>query len=134
MSVTSPPTRLRSNSSRQKQTTKTLNAIAKLSLKLEVVLLQRNSKQPGKFGGGGLDKGHTWETTQDVERVREHIRRGGNIGFICGPHTDLMVLDIDDPERFKALVALLGEPGRPWVETGSGKVLRLLPAPRRRRR
>jgi Protein of unknown function (DUF3987)/Bifunctional DNA primase/polymerase, N-terminal/Primase C terminal 1 (PriCT-1) len=65
--------------------------------------------------------GETWQITDDVQRIEQHLAGGGNIGNLAGEETALAIFDDDQPALFRAMEAALGPLGRPWVVTGSGK-------------
>ena len=76
-----------------------------------VVLLGTRSKRPNS---------KPWNITRDVDVIRRHVKRGGNIGLVCGPTSGVAVPDGDDLDRMRAMFAALGALAV-WVETGSGK-------------
>ncbi len=91
--------------------TRTLDAIR--TRQWSVVLLAARSKRPPKGGA--------WPVTTDADRVQSHVAAGGNVGLLCGKATGVAVLDPDKPEPWAEMVAELGEPGKAWVKTGSGR-------------
>jgi hypothetical protein len=78
----------------------------------QVVLLGSRSKRP---------IGQTWTITRDVDVIRRHVARGGNIGLVCGPESGVVVPDGDDLDRMRDMFATLGALAI-WVETGSRKI------------
>jgi len=90
---------------------RTLAAIARR--RLEVVLLARRAKYPD---------GASWQITRDPRVVADHLDRGGNLGIVAGPHNGCAILDPDDLAGWSDMVDALGQPGAPWVETGSGRL------------
>lgn len=77
----------------------------------QVVLLGKRSKKP---------TGKTWNITRDVDVIRRHVGRGGNIGLVCGPASGVAIPDGDDLDLMNAMFVALGALAI-WVETGSGK-------------
>jgi len=76
-----------------------------------IVLLRPRSKKP---------TGKTWEVTTDPAVAEHHWREGGNLGLVCGPDSNVAVLDFDKIEVVADMCTQLG-PLLPWVKTGSGK-------------
>ena len=62
-----------------------------------------------------------WTVTRDEARLVEHVTDGGNLGLVCHEQTGIAVLDCDHVDLWREMVDELGEPGKPWVRTGSGK-------------
>jgi hypothetical protein len=79
----------------------------------QTVLLGARSKKPAS---------EHWTITRDEALLRVHIQRGDNLGLIAHQDTGLAVLDADQMEAWGSMVAALGEPGVPWVRTGSEKL------------
>ena len=77
----------------------------------QIVLLGTRSKRPNR---------KPWHITSDVDVIRRHVERGGNIGLVCGPASGVAVPDGDDLERMRAMFTALGGLVV-WVETGSDK-------------
>jgi hypothetical protein len=79
----------------------------------ELVLLGAQTKKPS---------GAHWDVTTYPVRLTTWIaEHGRNVGNVCHERTRLMVLDPDKPDLWREMTDELGEPGRPWVRTGSGK-------------
>ena len=78
-----------------------------------VVLLAPQSKRP--------PRGQGWPITDQPERAEAHVAGGGNLGLLCGEATGVAVLDPDKTHLWAEMVQELGEPGKPWVRTGSGR-------------
>ena len=76
-----------------------------------LVLLGQRSKRP---------IGVAWEITDDRVVIGRHVRKGGNIGVVCGPESRLAVLDFDDLDAARAMMRSLGRIP-PTVLTGSRK-------------
>jgi hypothetical protein len=75
-----------------------------------VVLLPAKSKRPNK---------RPWPITGEPAVVKAHLCGGGNAGLVCGPDSDVSVVDIDKIEPARDMMKTLGRL-RPWVRTGSG--------------
>jgi hypothetical protein len=69
-----------------------------------------------------VSRSGSWPVTREVEQVRRHSETGGNIGLLAGPDSAVVIVDPDNLEPWAELVAQLGDPGRPSVRTGSGKL------------
>ena len=78
----------------------------------DIVLLEARLKRP--------PLGRPWCVTADSWLVEEHVRRGGNIGLVCGPSSDVAVVDIDEMPVGREMGAILGALAV-TVVTGSGK-------------
>lgn len=78
-----------------------------------VVLLGPRAKRPHT---------KTWEITADTDRADAHLEAGGNLGLITDENTGVAVLDPDDLPGWADMVDTLGQPGPPWVITGSGRL------------
>jgi hypothetical protein len=76
-----------------------------------VVLLKPRSKCP---------LGQRWFTTRDLDRIRGHLRSGGNVGLVCGPESGIAVPDFDDPGTAEEMFERLGPLPR-WVESQPGR-------------
>lgn len=87
----------------------TLNAVDQHGW--QVVLLAPKSKRP---------TGETWQITRDPDIIYNHYWKGGNLGLVCGPESNVMVLDFDKPGAYAEMCEQL-DPILTWVETGSGK-------------
>jgi Bifunctional DNA primase/polymerase, N-terminal len=70
---------------------------------------------------GKKPAGTHWEITKDPTVVSEWLEAGHNVGLVCGQPSGVAALDPDDPLAWADMTDTLGEPGVPWVETGSGK-------------
>ncbi len=77
----------------------------------QVVLLAKRSKKP---------IGEYWTITGDVDVIRRHVERVGNIGLVCGSASGVAVVDGDDVDVIRDMFSALGALAI-WVETGSGK-------------
>jgi hypothetical protein len=78
----------------------------------EIVKLRPHDKRPA---------GTEWECTRDPETVAAWLRRGHNIGLVAHERTGVAVLD-PDKIAWADLIDMLGQPCRPWVVTGSGRL------------
>jgi bifunctional DNA primase/polymerase-like protein len=65
--------------------------------------------------------GEHWETTTDADQVATWLDARHNIGLVCHQQTGVAVLDPDKPQ-WTDMIDTLGQPGLPWVITGSGKL------------
>jgi hypothetical protein len=63
-----------------------------------------------------------WIVTRDIPRIVNHVTRGGNLGLVCHERTGIAVLDADNLDLWREMTEDLGEPGKPWVKTGGGKL------------
>ncbi len=64
-----------------------------------------------------------WIVTRDIPRIVNHVTRdGGNLGLVCHERNRVMVLDPDKLDLWREMTDELGEPGKPWVQTGSKKL------------
>jgi hypothetical protein len=79
----------------------------------KVVLLESRMKRP--------PLGAPCDVTTVPQRIVAHVTADRNIGNVCHESTGLMVLDPDKLDLWHEMTAELGEPGKPWVRTGSGK-------------
>lgn len=75
------------------------------------VLLRPRSKRP---------VGTRWVTTSDIDRVRGHLRGGGNLGLVCGPDSGVAVPDFDQPAAADLMFRALGPLPR-WVQSRPGR-------------
>ena len=90
-----------------------LTCLAVVAHEWSVVLLQPRSKRP---------KGATWEITKLPSVITRHWKvNRGNIGLVCGPDSEVMVLDFDNILVATDMFRELGPLDAPWVKTGSGK-------------
>jgi hypothetical protein len=62
--------------------------------------------------------GDPWPITQDLDRIRRHVSRFGNVGLFCGQQSGVAVGDDDWRELFEVMESELGPLGRPWVQSG----------------
>jgi hypothetical protein len=76
-----------------------------------VLLAPREKKPPAK-----------WQITSDVDRVAQHLRRGGNLGLMCSEVDRVAAFDADDLLRWAEMIDTLGQPAAAWVETGRGRL------------
>jgi hypothetical protein len=72
--------------------------------------------------GGKKPDGARWQVTKDADTVASWFKAGANVGLVCHQRTGVAVLDPDDSVKWAHMVDELGQPGRPWVITGSGKL------------
>jgi hypothetical protein len=80
---------------------------------VRALVLRERSKLPWCRKG---ERRHV--ATHDADEVRDHLRKGRNVGLYAGSHA---VLDFDDLAGMRAMFDALG-PLTPTVVTGSGKV------------
>lgn len=78
----------------------------------QVVKLRARDKRPA---------GLHWEITRDADSVARWFATGHNVGLVCGPESGVLVLDPDRIE-WADMIDQLGQPGPPWVITGSGRL------------
>ncbi len=76
-----------------------------------LVLLGERSKRP---------VGSTWMITKDPGVICAHVKGGGNLGLVCGGGSGVAVLDFDDLDSAREMMAALGRIP-PTVLTGGGK-------------
>lgn len=74
----------------------------------------------GSGANGKKPTGQTWQITSNPDILRAHVEKGFNIGLVCGPKSQVAVLDFDVPDLMSAMFQELG-PLELTVETGSGK-------------
>ena len=79
----------------------------------QYVLLGAQSKKPA---------GAHWDVTVDPVLLTSWVAiQGKNVGNVCHELTGLMALDPDELDLWREMTDELGEPGKPWVLTGSKK-------------
>jgi hypothetical protein len=81
----------------------------------EAVLLYPRSKAPA------VKKYESVKPTNDLDAIRHHVEAGGNLALRTHEDVNLVILDADDLGGWDSMVAALGAPGRPWVETGRAR-------------